>query len=390
MIPEPTFVLDVALLDETRQFVIVDGEDRLHVASSWLQFLAETGRSPLTVKAYGSRVAAYLSWTVLTADWRSVSVSHLGLWRRLVETSPFQKTKGMTAVRSQKTVNHWIAPLRSFYDWADAEGLLSSDIASRMTQIKYFPPGTAAGGEHGKRRRVLTEELRPVRGLTEKEAPQWIDDAQARQRLVSLELPVRDRFLIDLLYSTGIRIGEALSLFTRDIHFGGGSRALGCKQVAPHFHVRLDNPTENRARAKGRARMMFVSDSLVEGYIDYILERRSLGEDDRSMHVFVNMHARGPSRGRAMSYSGARRLMKRCSRRIGFDMTGPHILRHTFATRLVQGIECEAQGLDLVQELMGHASIESTRIYAHTTESAKKAALQSIAGRSMNLGVPHE
>lgn len=388
--PEPAYVLDVALLDETRQFVIVDGEDRLHVASSWLQFLADTGRSPLTVKAYGSRIAAYLSWTALTTDWRSVSVSHLALWRKMVETSPFQKTKGMSAMRSQKTVNHWIAPLRPFYEWADAEGYLSNDIARRITQIRYFAPGTAAGGEHGKKRRVLAEALRPAGGPAEVELPQWIDDAQARQMLVSLELPVRDRFLIDLLYTTGIRVGEALSLFTRDMHFGGGSRELGCKQAAPHFHVRLDNPTENGARAKGRSRILFASDLLIERYIDYMLERRSLGEDDRSMHVFVNVYTRGTYRGRAMSDSGVRRLMQRCSRRIHFDLTGAHMLRHTFATRLVHGIDCEAQGLDVVQELMGHASIESTRIYAHTTESAKKVALQSIAGRSLNLGAPNE
>ncbi|WP_211881689.1 site-specific integrase [Pseudarthrobacter albicanus] len=179
MIPNPAYMLDVALLDGTRQLVIVDGEDRLHVASSWLQFLTDTGRSPNTIKAYGSRVAAYLSWTALTADWRAVTLSHLGLWRRLVETSPFQKTNGVTATRSQKTVSLWMTPLRSYYEWADAEGLLTGDIASRMTQIKYFAPGTGGGGEHGKMRRVLTEELRSARHSAEGVPPEWIDDARA-------------------------------------------------------------------------------------------------------------------------------------------------------------------------------------------------------------------
>jgi integrase/recombinase XerD len=385
VIPNPTYALDVALSGKTKQFVIVDREDHLHVASSWLKFMTDTGRSPNTIKQYGSRVAWYLSWTATTNDWRAVTISHLALWRKVVEGSPFQKGTAV-AVRSQRTVDQWIAPLRSFYEWADAEGLLSSDVASRMTQLKYFAPGTRAGGEYGAKRPVLSQALKPSSSYVE-ELPKWIDDPVARQKLVSLELPTRDRFLVDLLYFTGIRVGEALSLFTRDLHFGGGSPELGCKQVHPHFHVRLDNAVENGARAKGRKRLMFVPNNLVERYIDYILERTALRDADTSPHVFVNLYARDRSRGKAMSYSGAAKLMRRCARAISFDMSGAHTLRHTFATRLVHGIECEPQSLPVVQALMGHASIESTRIYTHLTESAGVSAMQSVAGRPLDLKV---
>lgn len=387
MIKDPTYKLDVALRDDSKQFVIVDKEDRLHVASGWLQFMTRAGRSQNTVKGYGSRIAEYLSWTGLTADWRAVSLSHLALWRRLVETTPYEKSRGKLAIRTAKTVNLWITPLHSFYQWADAEGLLVSDVANRMTQLKYFAPGTGAGGEHGVRRRVLVDELRVNDDSERQEIPAWIDDAAARQRLISLKLPSRDRFLIDLLYDTGIRIGEALSLFTDDLHFGGGSRALNCNEADPHFHVRVGNPTENGALAKGPARLMYVSDRLVESYIDYILERRSLAEDDKSRHVFVNLYSRGASRGLAMSYHGAKKLIRRCSGKINFAMSGPHILRHTFATRLLHGIDCEPQALDVVQLLMGHASIESTRVYTHATESIKKAAMHSVAVRRLSLKV---
>ncbi|MCZ9880726.1 tyrosine-type recombinase/integrase [Arthrobacter sp. B2a2-09] len=388
MIEDPQYVVSRALTGEVgpERFVIVDGDDRLHAASYWLQSLTNLGRSANTVKHYGSRAAWYLSWTAQTADWRAVTLSHIALWRQTVAVSPFAKTNGATSLRKDKTVDLWLTPVRSLYEWAEAEGMLTTDIGSRMTQIKYFPPGTPAGGEYGARRRVLDERLRS-RAVAEPVDPEWIDDAEARLNLESLPLRARDRFLIDLMYFTGIRVGEALSLFTADLHFGGGSRAVGCKTVDPHFHVRLDNPVENGARAKGGARMLFVGDDLVEKYIDYALERESvLGNHDMSPHVFVNLYNGDDSRGFAMKYSGVRSLMKRCGKSIGVDLSGPHILRHTLATRLVRGIDCQAQSLDVVQEILGHSSINSTRVYTHGLEEAKKAALMSIPARTVSLG----
>ncbi|WP_226759114.1 hypothetical protein, partial [Arthrobacter sp. SO3] len=65
----------------------MDADDRLHVASSWLGELHDLGRSPNTIKSYASKVAAYLSWTVQTADWRSISMSHLVFWRRTLSNT---------------------------------------------------------------------------------------------------------------------------------------------------------------------------------------------------------------------------------------------------------------------------------------------------------------
>jgi integrase/recombinase XerD len=145
-------------------------------------------------------------------------------------------------------------------------------------------------------------------------------------------LPPRDRFLIDLLTTSGIRVGEALSLFVADLHFGGGSQQLGCRHAEPHFHVRVNNPVENSARAKGGPRTLFVHRDLVESYIDYALERRQIlevqGVCDASPHLFVNLYSDDRWLGRAMTYSSVKRLLNRCSKRIGHDLSGPHMLRH--------------------------------------------------------------
>jgi len=380
--------LDVALLDDgaTQRFVVVGDDDLLHrPATDWLGFLHDVGRSPNTVKSYGNRIAWYLSWTAQTADWRTVSLGHFAMWRRVLATTPVRKTNGAESMRSDATVALWMTPVRSFYEWADAHGLLTNDVAKRMTEVKYFAPGTKPGGEYGRTRRVLVPELKTASRPVVKD-PEWINDEQARQRLLDLDLNVRDRFIIDLLYYTGIRAGEALSLFTADLHFGGGSPELGCKIVDPHFHVRVNNPVENGSRAKGCARTLYVHEQLVERYIDYVLERQRLLEaDDRSPHALVNLYDAGRC-GRAMTYAGLRKLLLRCSTRIGYELTGPHMLRHTLATRLVRGIDCEPQAMDVVQAILGHRSLNSTQVYTHDLERAKQAALAALAPRSVLLG----
>ena len=316
-------------------------------------------------------------------DWRKATLSHLALWRRTVATSAVSKTNGRSGLRSESTVWLWMVAVRSFYEWADAHSLLATDVVSRMTELKYFAAGTPGGGEHGATRRVLVEELRSKR--VEAPPPRWISDANTRNRLAELTLPTRDRFLIDLLTTTGIRVGESLSLFIADLHFGGGSPQLGCPHLDPHFHVRIDNPVENRARAKGGPRTLFVHHNVVERNIDNSLERRKILEShgirDASPHLFINLYSGERWLGRAMTYSSVKRLLSRCSKRIGFDLTGPHMLRHTFATRLIRGIDCDPVPVDVVQALLGHAALSSTQVYTHDAETAMKAATKAIAAR---------
>jgi hypothetical protein len=133
-----------------------------------------------------------------------------------------------------------MTPVRSFYEWADSEGLLSTDVARRLTQVKYFAAGTAAGGEHGARRRVLADELRTANTASEAGAPEWISDPAARLALETIRLNARDRFLLDLMYYTGIRVGEALSIFVEDLHLGGGSVELDCRAIDPHFQAHAE------------------------------------------------------------------------------------------------------------------------------------------------------
>lgn len=148
--PDGRLRIETAQLSGGReQPVIVDNDGELHVASLWLSSLVDLGRSPNTISQYGRQVTNYLNWTETTTDWRGVSLAHLRLWMR---------TLSISETRNGTTVSKWMTALHSFYSWAASSDLLQSDVERRMTQMKYFPPGAAGGGEHGRRRKVLVAE----------------------------------------------------------------------------------------------------------------------------------------------------------------------------------------------------------------------------------------
>lgn len=377
MIDKPMYGLAIGTLPSGEdRYAIVDRDGELHdAACRWIEWMSVAGKtygghSPNTVKAYASRVAWFLSWISLTKDWREVTVHDLAMWRNVVTATPAIKTNGRAIQRKPGSISPYLTAVKSFYEWADREpDLLRSDVVARMTQIKYFAPGTPAGGEHGRQRRVLIDELN-VPGAADQKPPPWIEDAAVRAGLEQVELNPRDRFLIDLLNCTGIRVGEALSLFNEDMHLGGGSPELGCRIVDPHFHVRLTNQTENGANAKGGPRALFPHHSLIDSYLAYLIERDrrlSAAESEMSRHVFVSLYDPG-YRGRAMRYAGVQRLMKRLSRMLNYDLTGPHVLRHSLATRLINGIDCEPVDIRTVQNILGHASLASTQVYTNSRE----------------------
>lgn len=374
------------LADGSSRSVITDDAGALHIASEWLAGLSDRGLSDNTVKAYGARVVSYLTWTAGTVDWLAVKVSHLHLWRRALSTTYLDK-QGRPANRSPNTVDAWLAPVRLLYDWAESEGILKSNIASLMTESHFFAPGTAAGGEFGRRRQVLARSLRSSKSAWPAGDIEWISDAGARLKLIDLVLPARDRFLVDLLYFTGVRIGEALALFTQDLHFGGAPEGSACREAEAHFHVGEPNAVENGARSKSGPRTLHPNDRVIDSYVDYAIERaRILGSADTSPHALVTLYSTHEFNGRSQTYSGARKVIARLGRDIDFPLNGPHMLRHTLATRLVRGLECEPVSLDVVQEILGHADLSTTRVYTHDLEQAKRAALREMPTRPFSLG----
>lgn len=144
----------------------------------------------------------------------------------------------------------------------------------------------------------------------------------------------RDRAILELLYSSGLRVGELASLTPDDVNLVEGLV---------------------KVRGKGRKeRLVPVGGKAVEAIAAYNREKMKL----KKLHnaVFVN---RG---GSPLTDRSIRRIVVKYARAIGISgKIGPHTLRHTFASHLLQA----GADLRVIQELLGHASLSTTQKYTH-------------------------
>ncbi len=145
---------------------------------------------------------------------------------------------------------------------------------------------------------------------------------------------IRDRALFEFLYSTGARVSEACGLQIGDLDIEEGIARL------------LGKGNKERLAALGK----FAREALDE----YLPLRQQKAQARADQHVFLN------DRGGPLSDRSVRRILKK--RLLAADLPisiSPHSLRHSFATHLLQG----GAGLREVQELLGHASVNTTQIY---------------------------
>ena len=168
-------------------------------------------------------------------------------------------------------------------------------------------------------------------------------------------LDIRNKAMLELMYATGLRVSELVSLKTDDLHltmgfircFGKGSR----ERIVP---------------------LGDVAEQAVENYLQN--SRQNLLKKNRDEKVlFLNQH------GRPMTRQGFWKILKKLTVEadIAKDIT-PHTLRHSFATHLLEN------GADLraVQEMLGHSDISTTQIYTHVTKTRLKDMYKSFHPRA--------
>ena len=278
---------------------------------------------------------------------------------------------GAGPARSPSRINGVLSALRAMVVHAVAAGEAPAHLVALLYEVaddRDLPE--AARGEEGR----MAWRLRARHRVHEPDAPvtrATDDDVVAVLRACR---SARDRLIVLVMARAGLRRGELCGLRRSDMHLLVDSRRLGCEVARAHVHVvrRDDNP--NGAWAKSRRPRVVPLDRLtVLAFDTYELERMGVAPAADSDFVFVNLF-REPL-GAPMRPDAIGELMAALSQRAGLDAPiRPHQLRHAFGSNLADA----GCGIDVVAELLGHASIASSQVYVHPDPSRLRAAVDRV------------
>ncbi len=228
---------------------------------------------------------------------------------------------------SQSSISRKLACLRSFFKYMAREQLLTTNPASNIATPKR-----------------------------EKKLPEFLNQDEMN-RLINAASDAtkagrRDRAIIEILYSTGMRVSELMCLNISDLDFVGGTL---------------------KVQGKGKKERMVPVGGTAVRAVEAYLGDRTENEKQPSSPLFLNKN------GTRLTDRSVRRILIKYAKRAGITKDiSPHTIRHTFATHLLD------RGADLrsVQDLLGHENLSTTQIYTHVTTKRLKDAYEKAHPRA--------
>lgn len=292
------------------------------LVADYLSYLTvERGLAGNTLEAYGRDLRSYVRFLAShsLADFADTSK----------ETVRAYMEHLYQLGRATSTISRNLAAIKSFYQFLVREGWMAIDPSEHLESPK------------------VEKRLPHVMTLTEVEA-------LLSQPALDEPCSLRDKAMLEVLYATGIRVSELVSLDRNDVNLEAGYlRCLGKgskERIVPLGSVAI------------RALAFYMQSA-----------RPKLVKLASETALFVNQH------GRRLTRQGFWKIIKRYAKdaNISENIT-PHTLRHSFATHLLEN------GADLrsVQEMLGHADISTTQIYTHVTRNRLKEVYQKAHPRA--------
>ena len=225
--------------------------------------------------------------------------------------------------------------IRAYLHWMDRKGEKASSLARKLACLRSFYRFLVREG---------TAQKNPAEDIRSPKLPKPLprvltkDDANALMEFPGEEssLSLRDRALLETLYSTGARVSEAVGINLGDLH-----------QAQGLVHL----------RGKGRKeRVVPIGDVAIQAIREYRTSLKlSAASRQPSAPVFLN------HRGGRLTTRSVARIVSRYSSRLAGGAVSPHALRHSYATHLLD----EGADLRSIQEMLGHASLSTTQKYTH-------------------------
>jgi integrase/recombinase XerD len=234
--------------------------------------------------------------------------------------------------------------LAAFLSQRKKNGLIAASLRISTVHLKIFFRWLAA------RNRLEMDPAEPLLApRPDQTLPETLHSTEVTRLLESIDpsarLGRRDRAILELFYAAGLRLSELCNLRLETLDLDEGFV---------------------RVTGKGnKTRVTRVGGKACEALADYLKnERPELVTRRTSSHVFLSI------RGGALSPDRVRQIVKERAKLAGIDQKiYPHLLRHSFATHLLEG----GADLRVIQELLGHADISTTQIYTHVDRQRLKA-----------------
>jgi site-specific recombinase XerD len=275
----------------------------------------ERGRSLKTVENYDRYLSRYLSFSKIRNP-KDITEKSVREFRLHLNRQPTMSAgrSGVSATMKLKTQNYYLIALRAFLKFL------------RKREIASLNPERIELAKVGARDLDL---------ITSDELSRLINGARGETLRTS-----RDRAILEMLFSTGLRVSELCSL-NRDLDL---------------------SRDETSVRGKGeKVRVVFISPEAKRALKIYLDKRKDLGD---ALFVQMGKNAKG-AKDLRLSPRSVERIVKHYATKAGITRkVTPHIIRHSFATDLLQN------GADLrsVQAMLGHANIATTQVYTHVTD----------------------
>ncbi len=264
----------------------------------FLRFMElEKSASKHTLRAYRKDLEEFFSFVKTPV--KEIEINHI---------------RGFIAYRlnsgcSKTTVSRQLATLRSFFRFLHREGYVDFNPAKLIQNPKT--------------------DRRLPRFLTVDEVFSLVEKPEGFGFL-----PVRNRAILELIYSAGLRVSEVSGLSVDDVNLRDG-------------YVKVKGK-------RRKERIVPIGSKAIDALKRYVIERKLLKKKTEAF--FINR------KGGALSERSIRKIVVKYAKEAGIGgRIGPHTLRHTFATHLLQG----GADLRIIQELLGHSSLSSTQVYTH-------------------------
>ncbi len=279
--------------------------DALVLKRQFLEYIEiERGRAVKTIENYDHYLDRFFTWGGIkdTKDITEEKIREFRLW--------LNRQPGTAGALKRRTQNYYLIAIRAFLKFLRKREIPS--ISPERVELAKLPE-------------------RSLDLITSDELDRLLSSAQGTD-----ERQLRDRAILEMLFSTGLRVSELCSL-NSDIDL---------------------SRDELSVRGKGdKVRVVFLSPAAKDAVKAYLKGRKDMEEA-----LFVN-GGKKPSR---LTPRAVQLLIKTYAAKAGITKkVTPHVLRHSFATDLL------SNGADIrsVQALLGHASINTTQIYTHVTDS---------------------